>query len=77
MDDISSLLEDESIEFITNASKKEIERLPHFLSIVAKETGSLFFDAATVAKSGRDQLHMTEDSHKNLASSLFEIIKNA
>lgn len=60
-----------------NESKKEIERLPHFLSIVAKETGSLFFDAATVAKPGKDQLHMTEDSHKNLASSLFEIIKNA
>ena len=60
-----------------NESKKEIERLPHFLSIVAKETGSLFFDAATVAKPGKDQLHMTEDSHKNLASSLFEIIKHA
>lgn len=58
-------------------SRKAMEKLPYYLSMVAKETGSLFFDASTVAFSGKDQLHMTADSHERLALSLFKIIKEA
>ena len=42
---------------------------------VAAESGALFFDAATVAGPGSDQLHMTAESHERLASALYEIIK--
>lgn len=36
----------------------------------AERTGSYFFDAATVAHVGKDNLHMTKDSHKALAEAL-------
>ena len=56
-------------------SKREIEKLPAILKGVADEVGALFFDAATVAGPGSDQLHMTAESHERLASALYEIIK--
>ena len=56
-------------------SKREIEKLPAILKSVAAESGALFFDAATVAGPGSDQLHMTAESHECLASALYEIIK--
>lgn len=48
---------------------KQIER-------VADEMGSLFFDASTVAKAGKDGIHFDEQSHPALAQPIAEIIKN-
>jgi lysophospholipase L1-like esterase len=48
---------------------KEVER-------VASETGSLFFDASTVAKAGKDGIHFDQQSHASLAKALAEIIKS-
>ena len=56
-------------------SKREIEKLSAILKGVADEVGALFFDAATVAGPGSDQLHMTAESHERLASALYEVIK--
>ncbi len=49
---------------------KEIER-------VASETGSLYFDASTVAKAGLDGIHFDKQSHSTLAQALAEVIQNA
>ena len=48
---------------------KKIER-------VATETGSLYFDASTVAKAGIDGLHFDVQSHSSLAQALAKIIKS-
>ncbi len=47
---------------------KEIER-------VAGETGSLYFDASTVAKAGLDGIHFDRQAHFALAQALVEIIQ--
>jgi lysophospholipase L1-like esterase len=44
---------------------------------VADETGSLFFDASTVAKAGKDGIHFDEPSHPALAQSLAVVIARA
>lgn len=48
---------------------KEIER-------VATETGSLYFDASTVAKAGLDGMHFDKQSHPALAQELAEVIRD-
>jgi lysophospholipase L1-like esterase len=44
---------------------------------VAEERGVLFADAASVARAGRDGLHLTEDSHARLAGLLAFTIQSA
>ncbi len=46
---------------------KEVKR-------VADETGTLFFDASTVAKAGKDGIHFDEQSHPALAQSLVRFL---
>lgn len=61
-------------EFDEN-SKSEIEKLPYILEKVAEMTESSFFDASTVAVPGRDQLHMTRESHLRLSESLAPFVR--
>ena len=49
---------------------------PKWFRRTAEMTGSYFFDAATVAYAGSDCLHMTKDSHKALAESLSDIVRD-
>jgi lysophospholipase L1-like esterase len=43
---------------------------------LAKDTGSLFFDASKVSKPGKDGIHFDEKSHLPLATELAKIIKS-
>ncbi|QQS19859.1 hypothetical protein IPL85_00100 [Candidatus Saccharibacteria bacterium] len=57
-------------------SAEKSRQLGNEIKRLADETNSLFFDAATVSKPGKDGIHLDEQSHSLLAQSLAEIIKN-
>jgi lysophospholipase L1-like esterase len=56
-------------------SAEKSRKLADEIKRLADETGSLFFDASTVAKAGLDGVHFDEQSHASLALSLAELIK--
>lgn len=55
-------------------SYEEIKKVPAVYEEVARQTGSAFFAASSVACAGSDCLHMTQESHKALAEALAPII---
>lgn len=59
-----------------SVSAEKSRQLGTEIKRVADEIGSLFFDASTVAKAGKDGIHFDEQSHPALALSLAEIISN-
>ena len=56
-------------------SAQELKNVADFYSLVAKLTGSAFFDASTVASTGPDSLHMNAQGHEALAAALAEKVK--
>jgi len=58
-------------------SAEKSKQLAGEIQRVARETGSLFFDASTVAKAGLDGIHFDEQSHPALAQAIVGIIRNA
>jgi lysophospholipase L1-like esterase len=56
------------------SSAEKSRQLGYEVKRVADETGSLFFDASTVAKAGKDGIHFDEQSHPALAESLAELL---
>lgn len=56
-------------------SAEKSKQLGQEIKHIADGTDSYFFDASTVAKAGKDGIHMDKDSHKKLAESIFELIK--
>ena len=57
-------------------STEKSKQLATEIQRVASETGSLFFDASTVAKAGLDGIHFDQQSHPALAQAIAEIVKN-
>lgn len=57
-------------------SAKKSKELATEIQRVASETGSLFFDASTVAKPGFDGIHFDKQSHLALAQAIAEILRN-
>lgn len=55
-------------------SAEKSRRLGAEIKRVANETNSLFFDASTVAKAGKDGIHFDEQSHPALARALAELL---
>ena len=53
---------------------EELKKVSTVYAEVARLTDSAFFDASTVASSGPDCLHMSEASHKALATALTPMI---
>jgi lysophospholipase L1-like esterase len=56
-------------------SAKKSEELASAIKNLADGTGVLFLDASTVAKAGKDGLHLDKQSHRALARSLSAAIK--
>lgn len=46
------------------------------IKALAQELNTAFFDAATVAEAGPDNLHMTKESHDRLAKALAPIVRD-
>lgn len=59
-----------------DTSAEKSRNLAKYYKEVADSQGSFFFDAATVAKAGKDKMHMNGDSHKALSEALYPIVKN-
>jgi len=57
-------------------SAEKSRQLGKGIERVASETGSLYFDASTVAKAGLDGIHFDKQSHPALAQALTEVIQN-
>ena len=62
--------------YYDEVSAQKSRQLAEPFKKIAQETGCVFFDAAPVAKAGDDGCHLTKESHKNLADSLTQIIKD-
>jgi lysophospholipase L1-like esterase len=58
-------------------SATKSKQLATSLERLAKDTGSLFFNASAVSKPGKDGIHFDEKSHLPLATELAKIIKSA
>ena len=56
-------------------SAEKSHRLAGPIQQVAEEAGCVFFDAAQVAATGDDGIHMTLESHRSIADSLTRLIK--
>lgn len=56
-------------------SVERTKNLAPWFEAAAKRQGCLFFDAASVAGSGSDQLHMDEEGHRKLAEALEKMIR--
>ena len=65
-------------EYVTfdNASGERVRGLAKELAASAERYGCAFFDAATVAGPGPDQLHMDADSHRALAEALAPLVRS-
>ena len=58
-----------------NKERIELQKVPAGYHQVACMMNCHFFDASSVATAGSDMLHMTRESHKALAESFAEIVK--
>ncbi|USN89092.1 MAG: SGNH/GDSL hydrolase family protein [Candidatus Nomurabacteria bacterium] len=57
-------------------SAEKSKQLATEIQRVASETGSLFFDASTVAKAGLDGIHFDQQSHPALVQAVAEIFRS-
>lgn len=57
-------------------SAEKSKQLATEIQRIANETGSLFFDASTVAKAGLDGIHFDQQSHPVLAQAIAEKVRN-
>lgn len=68
-------VEHSRFESFDRESARRVEQLAPLYQTVAGEYGCAFFDAASVAGPGEDQLHMGADGHRALAEALAPLVK--
>ena len=74
--DIGTRLECIPVPLFDQSACNKIREVRKIYAQIAEDNHCLFFDASTVARPGCDQIHMDEESHKNLAQALYDLIQN-